>query len=75
MNENDFLLFDNVIHVDAGDNNLPFCKLNSFMHHISLKVQILVIKLDFFTNPALFSVCLFVYLSFVSVFEGDDSCH
>ena len=26
VNENDFLLFDNVIHVDAGDNNLPFCK-------------------------------------------------
>ena len=30
VNENDFLLFDNVIHVDAGDNNLPFGKLNSY---------------------------------------------
>ena len=29
VNESDFLLFDNVIHVDAGDNNLPFCKLIS----------------------------------------------
>ena len=29
VNENDFLLFDNVIHVDAGDNNLPFRKFNN----------------------------------------------
>ena len=29
VNENDFLLFDNVIHVDAGDNNLPFRKFKN----------------------------------------------
>lgn len=27
VSEADFLLFDNVVHVDAGDNNLPFSKL------------------------------------------------
>lgn len=30
VNENDFLLFDNVIHVDAGDNNLPFPAFSKF---------------------------------------------
>ncbi|XP_015749297.1 PREDICTED: X-ray radiation resistance-associated protein 1-like [Acropora digitifera] len=30
VNEKDFLLFDNVIHVDAGDNNLPFPAFSKF---------------------------------------------
>ncbi|XP_031549270.1 X-ray radiation resistance-associated protein 1-like [Actinia tenebrosa] len=34
VSEDDFLLFDNVVHVDAGDNNLPF---NAFKNFISLR--------------------------------------
>lgn len=30
VNEKDFLLFDNVVHVDAGDNHLPFSAFSKF---------------------------------------------
>lgn len=38
VNENDFLLFDNVIHVDAGDNNLPFRKFNNLSFFVFLLI-------------------------------------
>ena len=44
MNENDFLLFDNVIHVDAGDNNLPLCKFNSGSYSIIIFLTFLVLN-------------------------------
>ncbi|XP_058971849.2 X-ray radiation resistance-associated protein 1 [Pocillopora verrucosa] len=71
VNENDFLLFDNVIHVDAGDNNLPFEAFSKFSALQELELPLNNISNNIRIQPAMFPNLINLDLSYNRL-TGDD---
>lgn len=71
VNENDFLLFDNVIHVDAGDNNLPFGAFSKFLALQELELPLNNISDSIRVQPAMFPNLMTLDMSYNRLTGGD----